>query len=103
MKPAEQTPLTALALAALVKEAGVPAGVINVVTGYGPTAGSALTHHPDVDKIAFTGSTEVKSPFTRVCTYFLQKKSLRLSNSVMVFPQIIQKKKIITHKSESVS
>lgn len=59
VKPAEQTPLTALAMAALVKEAGFPAGVLNVVPGYGPTAGHALTHHPDVDKVAFTGSTEV--------------------------------------------
>lgn len=59
IKPAEQTPLTALAMAALVKEAGFPPGVVNVVPGYGPTAGHALTHHPDVDKVAFTGSTEV--------------------------------------------
>ncbi|CAH2232927.1 jg12430 [Pararge aegeria aegeria] len=59
VKPAEQTPLTALAVAALVKEAGFPAGVVNVVPGYGPTAGAALTNHPKVDKIAFTGSTEV--------------------------------------------
>lgn len=59
LKPAEQTPLTALALAALIKETGFPPGVVNVVPGYGPTAGAALTHHPDVDKIAFTGSTEV--------------------------------------------
>ncbi|XP_063531909.1 aldehyde dehydrogenase X, mitochondrial-like [Cydia strobilella] len=59
VKPAEQTPLTALAMAALVKEAGFPSGVVNVVPGYGPTAGAALTHHPDVDKVAFTGSTEV--------------------------------------------
>ncbi|CAG9129116.1 unnamed protein product [Plutella xylostella] len=59
VKPAEQTPLTALAMAALVKDAGFPPGVINVVPGYGPTAGAALTHHPDVDKVAFTGSTEV--------------------------------------------
>ncbi|KAM3963706.1 aldehyde dehydrogenase X, mitochondrial-like [Aphomia sociella] len=59
IKPAEQTPLTALAIAALIKEAGFPPGVVNVVPGYGPTAGAALTHHPDVDKIAFTGSTEV--------------------------------------------
>ncbi|CAG9129120.1 unnamed protein product [Plutella xylostella] len=59
VKPAEQTPLTALAVAALVKEAGFPAGVVNVVPGYGPTAGAALTASPDVDKIAFTGSTEV--------------------------------------------
>lgn len=59
LKPAEQTPLTALAVAALVKEAGFPPGVVNVVPGYGATVGGALTHHPDVDKIAFTGSTEV--------------------------------------------
>ncbi|KAG6450703.1 hypothetical protein O3G_MSEX006713 [Manduca sexta] len=59
LKPAEQTPLTALAVAALIKEAGFPPGVVNVVPGYGPTAGAALTHHPDVDKVAFTGSTEV--------------------------------------------
>jgi len=59
LKPAEQTPLTALCLAALVKEAGFPPGVINVVPGYGPTAGAAIVEHPDVDKVAFTGSTEV--------------------------------------------
>ncbi|KAH3814980.1 retinal dehydrogenase 2-like [Dreissena polymorpha] len=59
VKPAEQTPLTALYMAALVKEAGFPPGVVNVVPGYGPTAGAALTEHPDVRKIAFTGSTEV--------------------------------------------
>ncbi|XP_063625681.1 aldehyde dehydrogenase X, mitochondrial-like [Cydia splendana] len=59
VKPAEQTPLTALATAALVKEAGFPPGVVNVVPGYGPTAGAALTHHPNVDKVAFTGSTEI--------------------------------------------
>ncbi|XP_059056628.1 aldehyde dehydrogenase 1A1-like [Achroia grisella] len=59
VKPAEQTPLTALALAALLKEAGVPKGVVNVVNGYGETAGVALTHHPDVAKISFTGSVEV--------------------------------------------
>ncbi|KPI92726.1 Aldehyde dehydrogenase X, mitochondrial [Papilio xuthus] len=59
LKPAEQTPLTALAVAALTKEAGFPPGVVNVLPGYGPTAGAAITHHPDVDKVAFTGSTEV--------------------------------------------
>ncbi|XP_048007485.1 aldehyde dehydrogenase 1A1-like isoform X2 [Leguminivora glycinivorella] len=59
VKPAEQTPLTALALAALLKEAGLPAGVVNVVNGYGPSAGAALTHHPGVAKISFTGSVEV--------------------------------------------
>lgn len=59
VKPAEQTPLTALAVAALIKEVGFPPGVVNVIPGYGPTAGAALTNHPRVDKIAFTGSTEV--------------------------------------------
>ena len=55
MKPAEQTPLTALRVAALAQEAGFPDGVINVIPGYGPTAGAALTSHMDVDKVAFTG------------------------------------------------
>ncbi|XP_073942848.1 aldehyde dehydrogenase 1A1-like [Choristoneura fumiferana] len=59
VKPAEQTPLTALALAALFKEAGFPPGVVNVVNGFGPGAGTSLTHHPDVAKISFTGSAEV--------------------------------------------
>jgi phenylacetaldehyde dehydrogenase len=59
LKPAEQTPLTALRLGELVQEAGFPAGVVNIVTGLGETAGAALAAHPDVDKIAFTGSTEI--------------------------------------------
>src|SRR5271154_4881181 len=59
LKPAEQTSLTAIRLAGLIAEAGVPDGVVNVVTGFGETAGAALAAHPLVDKIAFTGSTEV--------------------------------------------
>src|SRR5271166_1804407 len=59
LKPAEQTSLTALRLAELIAEAGVPDGVVNVVTGFGETAGGALAAHPDVDKVAFTGSTDV--------------------------------------------
>ncbi|CAN6442215.1 unnamed protein product [Victoria cruziana] len=59
IKPAEQTPLTALYYAHLAKLAGIPDGVINVVTGFGPTAGAALSSHMDVDKISFTGSTKV--------------------------------------------
>ena len=59
LKTAEQTPLTANYVAALSVEAGFPPGVINVVPGYGPTAGAALASHPNVDKLAFTGSTEV--------------------------------------------
>ncbi|HYH65356.1 MAG TPA: aldehyde dehydrogenase family protein [Urbifossiella sp.] len=57
LKPAEQTPLTALRVAQLAQEVGFPDGVINVVPGFGPTAGAALSGHPDVDKIAFTGET----------------------------------------------
>eukprot|EP00058_Branchiostoma_floridae_P006753 XP_002592241.1 hypothetical protein BRAFLDRAFT_261794 [Branchiostoma floridae] len=59
LKPAEQTPLSALYLAALIKEAGFPPGVVNIVPGYGPTAGAAISEHMDIQKVAFTGSTEV--------------------------------------------
>jgi aldehyde dehydrogenase (NAD+) len=59
MKPAEQTPLTALRIGELIMEAGFPKGVVNVLPGYGPSAGQALCQHPGVDKVAFTGSTEV--------------------------------------------
>src|SRR3989440_10909182 len=59
LKPAEQTPLTALRVAELAMEAGFPPGVINVVPGYGETAGAAVAEHYDIDKVAFTGSTEV--------------------------------------------
>ena len=59
MKPAEQTPLTALRIGELILEAGFPEGVVNLLPGYGPTAGQALARHHDVDKVAFTGSTEV--------------------------------------------
>jgi aldehyde dehydrogenase (NAD+) len=59
LKVAEQTPLTALRVGELILEAGFPPGVVNILTGYGPTAGQALARHMDVDKVAFTGSTEV--------------------------------------------
>ena len=59
LKPAEQTPLSALRVGELILEAGFPPGVINILPGYGPTAGQAIARHPDVDKVAFTGSTEV--------------------------------------------
>ena len=59
LKPAEQTPLTALRIAELAQEAGIPDGVINVIPGFGPTAGGAIAAHPDINKVAFTGSTEV--------------------------------------------
>ncbi|HEY3741860.1 MAG TPA: aldehyde dehydrogenase family protein [Bryobacteraceae bacterium] len=59
MKPAEQTPLSALRIGELILEAGFPDGVVNILPGYGPTAGAAIANHMDVDKVAFTGSTEV--------------------------------------------
>ncbi|VDM38120.1 unnamed protein product [Toxocara canis] len=59
MKPAEQTPLTALHVASLVAEAGFPPGVVNILPGFGPTAGNAISSHNSIDKVAFTGSTEI--------------------------------------------
>lgn len=59
IKPAEQTPLTALYMGNLIKEAGFPPGVVNIIPGYGPTAGAAIANHNNVDKVAFTGSTEI--------------------------------------------
>src|SRR6202522_2472396 len=78
LKPAEQTPLTALRLAGLIAEAGVPEGVVNVVTGFGETAGAALAAHPDVDKVAFTGSTEVGKLILQAAAGNLKKVSLEL-------------------------
>jgi phenylacetaldehyde dehydrogenase len=78
LKPAEQTPLTALRLAELIAEAGVPDGVVNVVTGFGETAGAALAAHPDVDKVAFTGSTEVGKLIVHAAAGNLKKVSLEL-------------------------
>jgi phenylacetaldehyde dehydrogenase len=78
LKPAEQTPLTALLLGELIQEAGFPDGVVNIVTGYGETAGAALAAHPDVDKIAFTGSTEVGKLIVHAAAGNLKKVSLEL-------------------------
>jgi phenylacetaldehyde dehydrogenase len=78
LKPAEQTPLTALRLAELIAEAGVPAGVVNVVPGFGETAGAALAAHDDVDKVAFTGSTEVGKLIVQAAAGNLKKLTLEL-------------------------
>ncbi|HEX8453291.1 MAG TPA: betaine-aldehyde dehydrogenase [Longimicrobium sp.] len=78
LKPAEQTPLTALELARVASEAGLPAGVLNVLTGFGESAGAALVRHPDVDKIAFTGSTEVGKIIQREAAGSLKRVSLEL-------------------------
>ncbi len=78
LKPAEQTPLSALRLGELIMEAGFPEGVVNIVSGYGETAGAALAAHSDVDKIAFTGSTEVGKLIVHAATGNLKKVSLEL-------------------------
>jgi len=78
LKPAEQTPLSALLLAELIAEAGIPEGVVNVVPGYGETAGAALAAHNQVDKVAFTGSTEVGKLIVQAAAGNLKKVSLEL-------------------------
>src|SRR6201998_12237 len=87
LNPAEQTPLSALRLGELAQEAGLPAGVLNIVTGFGETAGAALAAHPDVDKIAFTGSTEVGRLIVQAAAGNLKKVSLELGGKApgMVF------------------
>jgi len=78
LKPAEQTPVTAMELGKLFQEAGFPDGVVNIVPGYGETAGAALASHPGIDKIAFTGSTEVGKIIARTAADNLTKVSLEL-------------------------
>lgn len=78
VKPAEQTPLTALRLGELLMEAGVPEGVVNIVTGFGPTAGAAVAAHMDIDKVTFTGSTEVGREVLKASAGNLKKVSLEL-------------------------
>ncbi|MCX8049957.1 MAG: aldehyde dehydrogenase family protein [Methylohalobius sp.] len=78
LKPAEQTPLSALRLGELICEAGFPKGVVNIVTGFGEPAGAALAAHPDVDKVAFTGSTEVGKLIVQAAAGNLKKVSLEL-------------------------
>ncbi|MEJ2678054.1 MAG: aldehyde dehydrogenase family protein [Gemmatimonadota bacterium] len=78
LKPAEQTPLTALELAVIAREAGLPVGVLNVLTGHGETAGAGLVRHAGVDKIAFTGSTAVGRTIMREAADTLKHVSLEL-------------------------
>jgi phenylacetaldehyde dehydrogenase len=87
LKPAEQTPLTAIRLGELITEAGFPPGVVNIVTGDG-TPGAALAAHPDVDKVAFTGSTEVGKLIVQAAAGKLKKVSLELGGKspAIVFP-----------------
>src|SRR5580704_9984137 len=90
LKPAEQTPLTALRLGELIQEAGIPDGVVNIVSGYGETAGAALAAHPGVDKIAFTGSTEVGKLILRAAAGNLKRVTLELGGKspAIIFPDV---------------
>ena len=90
LKPAEQTSLTVLRLGDLVAEAGFPAGVVNIVTGMGETAGDRMVRHPDVDKVAFTGSTEVGKIINRAATDTLKRVTLELGGKspVIVLPDV---------------
>ncbi len=88
LKPAEQTPLSAILLGHLILEAGFPEGVVNIVTGYGETAGAALAAHPLVDKVAFTGSTEVGRSIVHAAAGNLKKVTLELGGKS---PNIILK------------
>lgn len=88
IKPAEQTPLSTIRLAQIIEEVGFPAGVVNVVTGLGETAGAAIAEHPDVDKVAFTGSTEVGKIVARAALGNLKRLTLELGGKspMIVFP-----------------
>ena len=78
LKPAEEAPLTSLRLGELAMEAGIPPGVVNVVPGYGETAGAALASHPDVDKVAFTGSHVTGQSIVKASAGNLKRVSLEL-------------------------
>jgi aldehyde dehydrogenase (NAD+) len=88
LKPAEQTPLSAVWLVRLIHEVGVPAGVVNLLQGVGEVTGAALVAHPDVDKVAFTGSTEVGKAIMRSAADNLHKVTLELGGKSpnIVFP-----------------
>ncbi len=87
LKPAEQTPLSAVILAELIAEAGFPEGAVNIVTGFGGTAGAALVDHPMVDKISFTGSTVTGKNIVHACTGNLKRVTLELGGKspVVIF------------------
>jgi phenylacetaldehyde dehydrogenase len=87
LKPAEETPLTTMKLEAILEEAGVPAGVVNIITGYGETTGAAMAAHPDIDKVAFTGSTETGKLIVKAAAGNLKRLTLELGGKspVLVF------------------
>jgi len=98
LKPAEQTPLTALRLGELILEAGLPEGVVNIVTGFGPGAGSSIAEHPGIDKVAFTGSTEVGKLILKASAGNLKRVSLELGGKSpnIIFPDADMKEAVPT-------
>lgn len=88
LKPAEDTPLMSLVFAEILTEAGLPGGVLNVVTGFGEEAGAALVSHPDVSLISFTGSSEVGSQIAALCGKNLKRSALEMGgkNAQVVMP-----------------
>ena len=88
LKTAEQTPLSALHLASLIREVGFPPGVVNILSGFGPSCGAHMVVHPDVDKVAFTGSTEVGKIIQREAAGTLKNVTLELGGKspAIVFP-----------------
>jgi aldehyde dehydrogenase (NAD+)/phenylacetaldehyde dehydrogenase len=98
LKPAEQTPLTALRLGELILEAGLAEGVVNIITGFGPGAGSSIAEHPDVDKVAFTGSTEVGKIILKASAGNLKRVSLELGGKSpnIIFPDADMKEAVPT-------
>ena len=98
LKPAEQTPLTALRLGELMLEAGLPEGVVNIITGFGPGAGSSIAEHPDIDKVAFTGSTEVGKLILKASAGNLKRVSLELGGKSpnIIFPDADMKEAVPT-------
>jgi len=85
LKPAEQTPLTTIRLGELIAEAGIPDGVVNIITGFGRTAGAALASHPDVDKVAFTGSTATGRAIIDAAKTNFKRVSLELGGKSPTF------------------
>ncbi|HWK14093.1 MAG TPA: aldehyde dehydrogenase family protein, partial [Rhizobiaceae bacterium] len=88
LKPAEQTPLSALRLGEIFQEVGFPDGVVNILTGFGETAGAPITEHLGVDKVSFTGSTEVGKIILRAATGNLKRVTLELGGKspIIIFP-----------------
>src|SRR5277367_1399050 len=98
LKPAEQTPLSALLLGEILSEAGLPDGVINIITGFGPGAGSSIAEHPGVDKVSFTGSTEVGKLILKASAGNLKRVSLELGGKSpnIIFPDADLKEAVPT-------